>query len=215
MTDQKNKGKRIGYVRVSSLDQNVQRQLDGVELDKIFTDKASGKDVNRPQLQAALEYLRDGDQLIVHSMDRLARNVSDLLRIVDELTRRGVVVQFMKESLTFTGEDSPIANLMLAIMGAVAGFERSLIRERQREGIALAKKAGKYKGRKRVIAGEDLDLIRGKILAGIPKAVIARQMGFSRQSLYKGLAEAQLGEWKAAAGIVEATETARGIVTTG
>jgi DNA invertase Pin-like site-specific DNA recombinase len=182
-------GKRIGYVRVSTLDQNVQRQLDGIQLDKIFTDKASGRDMQRPQLVAMMDYAREGDQVVVHSMDRLARNVQDLLRIVDDLTKKGIVVQFMKESLTFTGEDSPIANLMLTIMGAVATFERALIRERQREGIELARRAGKYKGRKKVVdvdAG-DLDVIRGKVIAGVTKARIAREMGISRQSLYKYL----------------------------
>jgi DNA invertase Pin-like site-specific DNA recombinase len=91
-------------------------------------------------------YLREGDQLIVHSMDRLARNVEDLRRTVRTLNEKGVSVQFMKENLTFTGEDSPMANLFLSMLGAVAEFERSLIRERQLEGIAIAKKAGVYKG---------------------------------------------------------------------
>src|SRR5580704_11144537 len=98
-------GKRVGYVRVSSLDQNTGRQLEGLDLDRTFTDRASGKDVKRPQLQAALEYLRDGDVLVVHSMDRLARNLDDLRRIVTELTARGVQVQFVKEGMVFTGED--------------------------------------------------------------------------------------------------------------
>ena len=127
-------GKRIGYVRVSSVDQNTVRQLDGVPVDKDFTDKASGKDTNRPQLQAALDYLRDGDVLVVHSMDRLARNISDLLHTVETLNRRGVVVEFVKESLTFTGDDSAMSKLMLTIMGGVAEFERAMIRERQLEG---------------------------------------------------------------------------------
>ena len=190
----KGKGKRIGYVRVSSLDQNTARQLDGVALDKVFTEKASGKDAARPQLIACMEYLREGDWLIVHSMDRLARNVQDLLRIVDELTRKGVTVQFVKESLTFTGEDSPIANLMLAIMGACAQFERALIRERQREGIALAKKAGKYKGRRQVLDAAGLDVIKGKLCAGMSKARVAREMGISRETLYKYLREAGEGQ---------------------
>jgi DNA invertase Pin-like site-specific DNA recombinase len=94
-------GKRIGYVRVSIIDQNVVRQLDGVQLDKVFTDRASGKDTNRPQLKAALEYLRDGDVLVVHSMDRLARNITDLLHTVEDLIKLGVVVEFVKEALTF------------------------------------------------------------------------------------------------------------------
>ena len=98
--------KRIGYIRVSSLDQNTERQLVGADLDKVFTDKASGKDTKRPQLQAALEYLREGDTLLVHSMDRLARNLDDLRKTVFSLTSKGVVVEFVKEHLTFDGEDS-------------------------------------------------------------------------------------------------------------
>ncbi len=141
-------GKRVGYIRVSSIDQNTERQLDGVELDKTFTDKVSGKDVNRPQLKAALDYLRDGDVLVVHSMDRLARNLVDLRTLVDGLTGRGVQVEFVKERLSFTGEDTLAAKLLLNVMGAVAEFERAMLKERQREGIAIAKKAGVYTGRK-------------------------------------------------------------------
>ena len=133
MTPARRGGKRIGYVRVSSVDQNELRQLDGVQLDKKFTDKASGKDTKRPQLQAALEYLRDGDVLVVHSMDRLARNLDDLRRMVTELTGRGVVVEFVKENLTFTSEDNAMSKLLLSVMGAFAEFERALIKERQRE----------------------------------------------------------------------------------
>lgn len=120
-------GKRIGYIRVSSVDQNTARQLDGAQLDKVYTDKASGKDTNRPQLQAALDYVRDGDVLVVHSMDRLARNISDLLHTVATLNERGVVVEFVKEGLNFTGDDSAISKLMLTIMGGVAEFERAMI----------------------------------------------------------------------------------------
>ena len=105
-------GQRIGYVRVSTFEQNTDRQLDGIQLDETFTDKASGKDTARPQLDALLKFARRGDTVLIHSMDRLARNLDDLRRIVGDLTRRGVQIQFVKESLTFTGEDSPMANLM-------------------------------------------------------------------------------------------------------
>jgi DNA invertase Pin-like site-specific DNA recombinase len=135
-------GKRIEYIRVSSADQNTVPQLDGVQLDKAYTDKASGKDTNRRQLQAALDYLRDGDLLCCHSVDRLARNITDLLFTVEMLNRRGVIVKFVKELLTFTGDDSGISKLMLTIMGGVAEFETAMIRERQMEGIAKAKEAG-------------------------------------------------------------------------
>jgi DNA invertase Pin-like site-specific DNA recombinase len=142
-------GQRIGYVRVSTLDQNEKRQLDGQVLDRVFTDKASGRDTSRPQLAELLRFARNGDTVVVHSMDRLARNLDDLRALVQGLTRKGVRVEFVKESLVFTGEDSPMANLMLSVMGAFAEFERSLIRERQREGITLAKQRGAYRGRKR------------------------------------------------------------------
>jgi DNA invertase Pin-like site-specific DNA recombinase len=139
-------GQRVGYVRVSTADQNTQRQLDSHQLDRLYTDRLSGKDTARPQLEAMLRYLREGDTLLVHSMDRLARNLDDLRRLVRELTGRGVRVSFVKEGLTFTGEDSPMATLLLSVMGAFAEFERALIRERQREGIALAKAPGAYRG---------------------------------------------------------------------
>ena len=123
------KGQRIGYVRVSTFDQNVDRQLEGQSLDRTFTDKASGKDVNRPQLEALLTFAREGDTVVVHSMDRLARNLDDLRKLVQGLTKRGIRIEFEKESLSFSGEDSPMANLMLSVMGAFAEFERALIRE--------------------------------------------------------------------------------------
>jgi DNA invertase Pin-like site-specific DNA recombinase len=179
--------KRVGYVRVSSVDQNVDRQLDCVELDKVFSDKASGKDTARPQLRAALDYLREGDLLLVHSMDRLARNLDDLRKIVLGLTGRGVHVQFVKENLTFTGEDSPMSNLLLSLLGAVAEFERSMIRERQREGIALAKKAGVYKGRKPSLTPAQVAEIRKRVAAGEKKAALGAEYRISRQTLYTAL----------------------------
>ena len=107
-------GQRIGYVRVSSFDQNPDRQLEQIEVGKVFTDKASGKDTQRPELERLLAFVREGDTVVVHSMDRLARNLDDLRRIVQGLTQRGVRMEFVKEGLTFTGEDSPMANLMSA-----------------------------------------------------------------------------------------------------
>lgn len=183
------KGKLIGYVRVSTLDQNTERQLEGMTLDKVFTDKASGKDTDRPQLQAALEYAREGDTLVCHSMDRLARNVEDLRRIVRELTGRGMVVQFIKESLTFTGEDSPMANLLLTMLGAVAEFERSLIKERQREGIAIAKTKGVYKGRKPAMTPEQVEALKAqdRERGGKNRSGLAKEHGISRETLYQYL----------------------------
>jgi DNA invertase Pin-like site-specific DNA recombinase len=182
------KGQVVGYRRVSSLDQNEARQLEGIELDKVFTDKASGKDTKRPQLERALEFLREGDVLVVHSMDRLARNLDDLRRIVLTLTKRGISVQFMKESLTFTGEENAMAQLLLSVMGAFAEFERSLIRERQREGIALAKKNGVYKGRKPSLSADRAADLRKRAGKGENKAALAREFGISRAAVYVYLA---------------------------
>jgi len=147
------KGHRVGYVRVSTVDQNVERQLDGIELDRVFTDKASGKDTQRPQLQAALGYLREGDELFVHSMDRLARNAEDLLRVVRQLT-------------------------------AFGEFERDLIRERQREGIAIAKAKGVYKGRTKALKPEAITNLCEMAQAGMSKAELARTYGISRETVY-------------------------------
>ncbi len=178
------KGQRIGYIRVSSLDQNTERQLDSIELDRAFTDKLSGKDMARPQLEAMLGFVREGDTLLVHSMDRLARNLDDLRHLVALLTKRGVRVEFVKENLSFSGEASPMAQLMLSVMGAFAEFERALIRERQREGIALAKARGAYKGRKKSLAADDVTRAKERIAGGVSKAQVARDLGVSRETLY-------------------------------
>jgi DNA invertase Pin-like site-specific DNA recombinase len=185
MTAARRGGKRVGYIRVSTVDQNTERQLDGVVLDKKYTDKASGKDTKRPQLQAALEYLREGDVLVIHSMDRLARNLDDLRKLVTELTGRGVIVEFVKEHLTFTGEDSAMSTLLLSVMGAFAEFERSLLKERQREGIAIAKTKGVYKGRKPSLTPDRVAELRSRAVAGEKKAGLAREFKISRETLYQ------------------------------
>ena len=177
-------GQRIGYRRVSTLDQSTARQLEGIRLNKCFTDQASGKDTNRPQLRAALDYCREGDTLVVHSMDRLARSLVDLRQLVNELTGRGVAVEFVKENLRFVGEDAPIAILLLSLLGAVAEFERALILERQREGIAIAKAAGKYKGRRRALNTSQQDELRRRIALGERKTDLAREFGISRETVY-------------------------------
>src|ERR671918_1339564 len=184
-------GQRIGYIRVSTLDQHVDRQLEGIELDKTFIDKASGKDTKRPQLELLMSFVRSGDTVIVHSMDRLARNLDDLRRIVQTLTGKGVRIEFVKEHLTFTGKDSPIANMMLSVMGAFAEFERALIKERQREGITQAKKRGAFKGRKKSLSQAEVAQLRHQITAGMSKAQVAREFGISRQTLYQYLKEAE------------------------
>ena len=180
-------GQRIGYVRVSSFDQNPQRQLENVPVDRVFTDKASGKNTRRPQLEALLAFARDGDTVIVHSMDRLARNLDDLRQIVQKLTGRGIRIEFVKESLTFTGEDSPMANLMLSVMGAFAEFERALLRERQREGIALARQRGVYRGRNKALSADQITEIRNRVSAGEAKTHVAREFGICRDTLYQYL----------------------------
>lgn len=181
------RGQRIGYVRVSSFDQNPERQLDQVQVDKLFTDKASGKDTQRPQLDALLSFAREGDTIVVHSMDRLARNLDDLRRLVQTLTKRGIRIEFGKECLSFTGEDSPMANLLLSVMGAFAEFERALIGERQREGIALAKQRGAYRGRKKALVDNQVVELRRRAGAGEQKSTLAREFGISRETLYQYL----------------------------
>ena len=178
-------GQQIGYVRVSGFDPNPERQLDGVSVGKLFTDKASGKDVKRPQLDALLSFVREGDTVVVHSMDRLARNLDDLRSIVQKLTACGVRIEFVKECLSFTGEDSPMANLMLSVMGAFAEFERALIRERQREGIALAKGRGAYRGRRKSLSADQANELRARAASGEQKASLALTFGISRETVYQ------------------------------
>ncbi len=134
-----------------------------------------------------LAFVREGDTVLCHSMDRLGRNLDDLRRLVLGLTGRGVEVQFVKEQLRFTGEDSPMANLLLSVMGAFAQFERELIRERQQEGIALAKRAGVYRGRKRTLSPERAAELGRRAAAGEPKAALAREFGIDRTTVYRNL----------------------------
>ena len=181
------KGQRIGYVRVSSFDQNLERQLENVKVDKLFSEKASGKDTHRPELELLLSFVREGDTIVVHSMDRLARNLDDLRRLVQSLTKRGIRIEFIKENLTFTGEESPMSNLMLSVMGAFAEFERALIRERQREGIALAKQKGVYRGRAKALSDERASELRQRAKAGEKKSHLAREFAISRETLYQYL----------------------------
>lgn len=189
MTDTSRTGHQVGYIRVSTVDQNTARQLDGLELNKVFTDKASGKDTKRPELEAALQYLREGDTLVCHSMDRLARNLDDLRKLVNGLTARGVSVRFVKESMTFTNDESPMAQLMLSVMGAVAEFERALIKERQKEGIAIAKENGVYKGRKKSLSDSQIEELKLKDKQNNQKnrTALAREYGISRETLYQYL----------------------------
>jgi|TARA_B100001964_G_C14116343_1_gene546271 DNA invertase Pin-like site-specific DNA recombinase len=177
----------IGYVRVSSVDQNTDRQLCDVKLDKVFTDRCSGKDRKRPQLKDLMEWIRDSDTVHVHSIDRLARNLKDLQDIVETVTSKGVSIKFHKENLTFTGDDSPMQKLMLQMMGAFAEFERSMIRERQREGIKAAQAAGKQIGAKPKLDKDQIRDIRKRVKTGECKAALAREYSISRQTLYNSL----------------------------
>ena len=185
-------GQKIAYARVSSKDQNLDRQLAALKKEKVFrvfTDTVSGSSTQRPGLDGALNYVRAGDQLIVVSMDRLARSLIDLHRLVDELTERGVSVKFLKEGQTYSLDSSPVAKLMLGLLGSVAEFERSIIRERQAEGIAKAKARGVYKGRAKVLNEEQIAQAREWVGAGIPKAEVARRFGIGRTTLYKYLTQ--------------------------
>lgn len=184
-------GQRIGYLRVSSVDQNEARQLEGQQLDRRFVDKASGKDTARPQLQEMLAYVRQGDTLVVHSIDRLARSLSDLLALVAKLSAKGVRVEFIKEGLTFSGDDSPMSKLTLQLMGAFAEFERTLIRERQAEGIAAAKARGERTGRPAKLSAEQVAEITRKAADGVPKAELARQFCVHRSTILSILKEAK------------------------
>lgn len=182
-----NKGKIIGYKRVSSIDQNEARQLEGSELDKVFVDKVSGKDNDRPQLQAMLDYVRDGDVILVHSLDRIGRNLVHIKSLIEEITGKGVEVRFIKENLFFTPLQyrNPMTELMLNMLGSFAQFERDMIKERQREGIAIAKLKGVYKGRKKALSDQQVFEIKGMVLQGVSKNKIAKEFGISVPTLYR------------------------------
>ena len=181
------KGQQLGYIRVSSFDQNPGRQLENLELDRLFIDKASGRSTDRPKLKELLEYARQGDTIVVHSMDRLARDLKDLRSLVEHFTSKDIKVQFIKENLTFSGDDSAMSNLLLSIMGGFAEFERNLIKERQLEGIALAKKKGLYKGGKRKLSDEQVIDLQKRSQDGEHKAKLAREFGIRRETVYQYL----------------------------
>lgn len=183
------KGQNVGYIRVSSTSQNTERQLADVAVDRVFTDKASGKDANRPELSNCLEHMREGDVLHVHSIDRLARNLKDLQTIIENLTRKGVTVKFYKEHLTFeAAAASPMQTLMLQMLGAFAEFERTLIKERQREGIEAAKAQGKKLGAPAKLTSEQTAEIKARVEQGEDKSKLSKEYGISRPTLYKLIA---------------------------
>jgi len=176
---------RVGYIRVSSVDQNPDRQLEGIQVEKVYIDKTSGATLNRPQFNEMMNFLREGDMLVVYSMDRLARKLFDLKHIVQNLTSKKIQVQFIKENITLTGEDSPMAHLTLSIFGAFAEFEREIIRERQREGIEIAKRKGKFKGGKgKKLSAQKIEELKKMVANGHTKMSIAKNFNISLSSVY-------------------------------
>ena len=154
------KGQVVGYVRVSSESQNTDRQLDGITLDRVFTEKVTGSKKDRPELNRLIEYVRAGDMVIVHSLDRLARDLVNLLTIIETLNKKGVILKSVKEGLTFNGSNNPMDKFLLHVFGAMAEFQRALIRESQQEGIAKAKKKGVYKGRKSALSPTQIERLK-------------------------------------------------------
>jgi DNA invertase Pin-like site-specific DNA recombinase len=182
-------GQRVGYVRVSTEEQSAERQLESETLDRVFTDRASGSTTERPQLQAMLLHVREGDTVFVHSIDRLARSLADLLALVRGLVDRGVCVVFVTERLNFGGGPAqPMTTLSLHLMAAFAEFERAILLERQREGIAIARRNGKYKGGKPRLSEERAAEFRVRCaVPGANKSEIAREFGISRSSAHRYL----------------------------
>lgn len=180
------KGQVVGYVRVSAADQNEARQLEALgPVDRLFSEKVSGKNTNdRAQLQEMLIYVRDGDTVRVKSPDRLARSTTDLLALVEQLKTKGVALEFIDNPALNT--DTPQGEFMLTVLAAIAQLERKTIRERQAEGIAIAKKNGVY-DRVPKLTSEQIQLARTRISQGAPKAKVARDLGVSRQTLYAAL----------------------------
>jgi|TARA_R110000851_G_C13096306_1_gene567472 DNA invertase Pin-like site-specific DNA recombinase len=181
--------KKLAYIRVSTFEQNTARQLDGMTFDKSFTDKLSGINKERPALLELIDYIRDGDEVWVHSIDRLARSLIDLHSLIKQFTDKGATVHFKTEQLTFDGDEhNPHQMLHLSMLGAFAQFERELIKQRQLEGIAKAKERGAYKdvGRKG-LPQSTIDSIKSMAASGSKKTDIAKELGLSRAVIYKYL----------------------------
>ena len=176
----------FNYLRVSTVLQNTERQLFNVPCDREFIDKASGKDTNRPAFQDMMTQLRAGDSVNVHSLDRAGRNTADILKIVEQIKEKGCSIKFHKENLLFDGTKSDLySDLMLTILAAFSSFERNIILERQREGIALAKAKGKFKGRKPKINNEQVELMKTDFNGGMAKTKIAEKYGVTRSYVYQ------------------------------
>lgn len=179
----------FNYIRVSTTDQNTERQLLDIPCDRAYIEKISGKNTDRPELQAMLLNIRSGDILNIHEMSRLARNTRDLLNLVEEITAKGATIIFHKENLTFKGDgkQDPYQKMMMTMLGAVAELERNLILERQREGIALAKLHGKYKGGQPKLTAQQVEEIKALVNNRTPITQIARQYNISRRTVYNYL----------------------------
>ncbi len=176
---------KLAYMRVSTTEQNLSRQLHGMKFDKVFEDKCSGKDADRPGLKELIEYARQGDEIYVHDISRMARNTADLLKLVEQFTMKSISLRFVKENLVFSGDSNPMSDLMLTLLGAIYQFERSMILDRQREGIELAKKQGKFKGKqpnKKVH-----QKIRELFESGMSKRAISIELRCSRPTVYRAL----------------------------
>ncbi|ALO34564.1 resolvase [Colwellia sp. MT41] len=174
---------KLGNIRVSTIEQNTARQLDGIELDKRFEDKCSGSNSDRPALNQLKDYAREGDTVLVHDISRLARNIEDLINLIKFFNDKYVTIQFVKENLIFSHDlSNPINNLMLTLLGAVYQFEREMILERQKEGIAQAKLAGKYKGKPNTINRQAVWALLDQDLS-IRK--VAKELGISPVSVQK------------------------------
>ncbi len=179
----------FNYIRVSTVEQNTERQLRDVVCDRVYEEKVSGKDTNRPQLQTMLSNIRSGDIINIHEMSRLARNTRDLLNLVEDITSKGATIIFHKENMTFKGDgkQDPYQKMMMTMLGAVAELERSILLERQREGIAIAKAKGKYKGGKNKLTDEQVYKLNTLHKQGMPIARIARQFKITRPTVYSYL----------------------------
>lgn len=181
------KHQRIAYIRVSTYDQNPDRQLEGMQFDRKFIDNFTGRVLERPQLQEMIKYVREGDELYIHSLDRLARTLTDLMSVIKVLTDKKVKVHFKTENLIFTGDDSPMSILLLSMLGAFAQFELSLNKDRQREGIKLAREKGMYLGRPRVLSKDKIRELKNFINDGGSKSDAAKKFKISQCSVYNYL----------------------------
>lgn len=187
-------GENLAYVRVSTVEQNAERQIEALkkhDIDKWFTEKVSGKNTNRPELQKLLEYMREGDTIYIHDFSRLARNTVDLLRLVETIQNKGVTLVSNKEAVNTS---TPNGKLMLTMIGAIAEFERENLLERQREGIAIAKREGKYRGRqvKEIDENTFIKAYNRYKTREINKTQLAKELKISRPTLDKLLKDKNL-----------------------